>query len=82
MSKKLTPAMVDLLLAMRNGVRLHYMGFTRWSDAYYFRTDTHKACTKQAQGLLDRGLIFHPDPRFNRLPLELTDLGKTIEAAA
>ena len=70
--------MVDLLVAMRNGANLHYMPFTRGYDAYYFRTDTHRPCTKQALGLLDRGLVRNPDPKYNRLPLELTEEGKSI----
>lgn len=77
--KKLTPAMKDLLLAMRGGVRLHYMSFSRWNEPYYFRSDTMKPCTKQALGLLDRGLVYNPDPRFNRLPRELTELGRTLD---
>lgn len=78
MDKKLTPAMEDLLLAMRRGVRLHYMGHSRWYDAYYFRTDTMRACVKQAVGLMTRKLVHNPDPEFNRLPMELTNEGKAL----
>lgn len=78
MAKKLTPAMEDLLLAMRRGVRLHFMPYSCSYDAYYFRRDTMKHCTKQAGGLFARGLIVNPDPRFNRLPWELNEAGKAL----
>jgi hypothetical protein len=52
--RKLTPAMADLLEAMKRGVRVHYLGGT---NAYYFRNDTMKNCTRQVEGLLDRGAI-------------------------
>lgn len=78
MAKKLTPAMEDLLLAMRRGVRLHFMNYSGSYAAYYFRSDTMKSCTKQADGLFARGLIFTPDQKYNRLPWELNEAGKSL----
>jgi hypothetical protein len=54
MSKKLTPAMGDLLQAMKRGVRVHFMGGLY---PYYFRSDTMKPCTKQVEALINRGLV-------------------------
>jgi hypothetical protein len=54
MSKKLTPAMEDLLHAMKRGVRVHFMGGLY---PYYFRSDTMKPCTKQVEALIARGLV-------------------------
>jgi len=59
MSKKLTPAMADLLDAMRRGVRVH---FINGLHSYYFRSDTRKPCTAQVMGLLDRGLLVPVGP--------------------
>ena len=56
--KKVTPAMLGLVDAMRRGVRAHYLGGV---NAYYFRSDTMRACTRQVLGLIDRGLAV-PDP--------------------
>lgn len=52
--KPLSPAMQDLLDAMRRGVRVHYMGGV---NPYYFRADTMKPCTKQIEALQARGLV-------------------------
>jgi len=52
--KPLTPAMQDLLDAMRRGARVHYIGGV---NAYYFRSDTRKLCTKQVDALQSRGLV-------------------------
>lgn len=78
MAKKLTPAMLDLLQAMGRGARLHWMPWTRSYDAYFFRSDTGKPCTKQAEGLHARGLIENPDPAYNRLPYQLTEAGREL----
>ena len=53
-----TPAQKELLEAMRNGVIVH---FVSGMDAHYFRADSLKQCTKQAQGLEDRGLVTRYD---------------------
>jgi hypothetical protein len=57
MASKLTPAMRELLDAMRAGVRLRYMPWGRAYDAHYYRSDTMKPCTKQAEALIARGLV-------------------------
>ena len=56
---KLSPAQADLILAMQRGVRVHYMDYSRGHDAYWFRADTMKHCTKQVQALIRRGLVAH-----------------------
>lgn len=56
---KLTPAMQNLLDAMRSGVRVHFMSAGRSYEAHYFRSDTMKPCTKQAEALMARGLAKH-----------------------
>lgn len=54
MSKMLSPAMTNLLEAMQRGVRVHFMGGLY---AYYFRSDTMRPCTRQAEALISRGLV-------------------------
>jgi hypothetical protein len=68
--RKLTPAMADLLEAMKRGVRVHYIGS---ADPYYFRADTFKPCTKQALGLIDRGLVVQGRDKAGRISLALTE---------
>ena len=53
-----TPAQRELLEAMRRDVVVH---FVSGLDAHYFRNDSMKPCTKQAQGLEDRGLVTRYD---------------------
>jgi hypothetical protein len=74
MAKKLTPAADDLLRAMRAGVIVHFMEYMGGSTrAYYFRNDTMKPCTKQAEALVSRGLAKHVSDGFGRnARLELT----------
>ena len=49
----------ELYAAMQKGVVCHYMPYMgRFNpNAYYFRTDSHKRCTKQAESLLKAGLV-------------------------
>lgn len=70
--KKLTPAMAELLEAMERGIRVKYMGGV---NAYYFRSDTGKPCTKQALGLLDRGMAIQSRDEAGRVTLALTEHG-------
>ncbi len=70
--KKLTPAMVDLLEAMKEGVGIHYIGGVH---AYYFRADTFKRCTGQVLGLIDRGLVAQVRDKAGRETLVLTNRG-------
>jgi hypothetical protein len=70
--KKLTPAMADLLEAMKRGVNVHYISAV---DALYFRGDTMKPCTKQALGLIDRELVVQVRDKAGRISLALTERG-------
>jgi hypothetical protein len=60
---KLSPATRELYEAMQNGVRCFYMPCIRVrpgcfnQTSYYFRSDTYKRCTKQAEALLKVGLV-------------------------
>jgi t-SNARE complex subunit (syntaxin) len=50
----LTAAQRDLLDAAKAGTTVHFMG---GGSCYYFRTDTMKRCTKQAQALICKGFL-------------------------
>jgi len=54
-TKKLTKPQAELLQAMKGGTVVYLIGAR--VSSYFFRNDTFKHCTKQAQGLIDRGLI-------------------------
>jgi mevalonate pyrophosphate decarboxylase len=49
----------ELYAAMQHGVTCFYMPCAgRFNEtAYYFRSDTHKRCTKQAKALIKAGLV-------------------------
>jgi len=49
-----TASQAELLEAMRRGVVVHFLSGIH---AHYFRADTMKSCTREAGGLLARGLI-------------------------
>lgn len=70
--QKLTPAMVDLLVAISNGVELHLMYGVH---PYFFRSDNLQRCSKQATALEVRGLIVRQD-EYGRKPLVLTAIGR------
>lgn len=55
---KLSKTQLELLEAMKNGVKCHYMPYAgRFNPtAYYFRNDTMKRCTAAARALLEKGL--------------------------
>lgn len=57
--KPLTPSMQELLDAMKAGTICHFMPYAGsfQPNAYYFRNDTMKKCTRAARGLLERGLV-------------------------
>lgn len=56
---KLSALTTELYTAMRTGVICYYMPYMgRFNQTpYYFRSDTHKRCTKQAETLLRAGLV-------------------------
>ena len=58
MGSKLSAAQTDLLECMRRGNTVYYLSGL---NAYYFRSDTMKNCTKQAVALLGRGLVERHD---------------------
>lgn len=49
----------ELYASMQNGVTCFYMPYAgRFNQtAYYFRSDTHKRCTKQVKALIKAGLV-------------------------
>lgn len=53
---KLSPPQAELLAAMQAGVICHYMMHGR-GENYYFRSDTMRHCTAQANALRARGLV-------------------------
>ena len=69
MSEKLTPAMGDLLQAMKRGVRVHFMGGLY---PFYFRSDTMKPCTKQVEALMARGLVERVETEKYKFDVRLT----------
>lgn len=70
MAKKLTPAMEDLLQAMKRGVRVHFMCGLH---SYCFRSDTMKPCTKQVEALVNRGLAAIHETSPYKYMVRLTD---------
>ena len=50
--KKLSPKQQELLNAMKNGVRVLYIGTV---DSYYFRTDNMRVCNATAMALVKKG---------------------------
>ena len=56
---RLSPSARELLAAMRGGVTCAYMRYMgRFNPTpYYYRSDTHKRCTKQVRTLLESGMI-------------------------
>jgi hypothetical protein len=82
---KLTEKQQDLLGAMRNGVVCHYMRYMgRFNpNPYYFRNDTHARCTKQAERLLELGLVQKVDKNQfgdHRLIYKPTTLPASVQA--
>lgn len=64
--------MEDLLQAMKRGVRVQFMGGIH---SFYFRSDTMKPCTKQAEALIDRGLATRDEVAPYKYMVRLTDGG-------
>ena len=56
---KLTKPQRELYDAMLGGMICHYMPYRGWvnPNAYYYRDDNCKKCTKAAQSLEKRGLV-------------------------
>lgn len=76
--KPLTPNMLDLLRAMQRGAVVHFMPWSRHTDAYYFRSDTMRTCTKQVDALAARGLLKITEHNY-RLTVALTDAGRNYK---
>ena len=78
---KLSKPQQDLVDAMKQGVTIHYMGYTgRFNPhAYYFRADTNKKCTASADALIDKGIARRTDGRHAVLELIPNGGGKRID---
>ena len=77
--KKLTPKMVELLKAMRDGQRVYYAPYMgRFNPRAYYRCQAVGQCTKQVEALLARGLIrkANQERYSGRHDVELTDAGR------
>ena len=78
---KLTARQLDLLLAMAGGVRVHYQRYmgSFCPNAYYFRTDTRRKCTREAVALFNLGLFVDTNPsRFESGPYKLSGKGRKL----
>lgn len=53
---KLSKAQAELLAAIEAGVVCYYAHPVRRGN-YWYRTDTHKTCTRTAEALIARGLV-------------------------
>jgi hypothetical protein len=70
---KLSPPQADLIRAMQAGVRVYWMDGL---SPYYFRTDTHAACTPQVWALLKKRLIYKVGSPFGKIKTLLTAKGR------
>ena len=74
---RLSPLAAELHVAMQQGVTCFYMPYMgRFNQTpYYFRSDTHKRCTKQAEALLKAGLVekYNKDWRGHALRVKPND---------
>ena len=64
----ITKAQLNLLNAMSSGAIVYFMAGI---NAYYFRTDTMKNCTKTAQALEKKGLVEKYDQKWNGYALRI-----------
>lgn len=80
---KLTKPQAELLLAMQSGVQLFYMRYMgRFNpNAYYYRGDTHKRCTRAAQSLIEKDFVIADPNSRNRYDPDwiLSEAGKEFK---
>lgn len=74
--KRISSAQLNLLEAMRNGVAVH---FNNLCSAYYFRSDTFRACSPTAFALLDLGLVCRVEEKHSGHMLKIINTA-TVDA--
>ena len=78
--KPMTEKMMKLLAAMAEGSNVHYMPYAgRFNPcAYYFSGHDMRRCTKQVDGLLERGFAekYDQKPYSGNHKVRITDAGR------